>query len=281
MRHNTHAHPDTPRDDERPPFPCPGWHNDAWRYDEHPDADHEHPDNYAHGAPIWCTRCTDRLRTALAYLPTLTENLLVEIDEGTAPQAERVSGTRAPAMHRQQAHALLIDQIRDVLTQWEDETRAWRALSERVRGMRQLPAIRAAAAFLGAHLDWILTEAPETYDPQGLVRAFIDKVHKFDRQGMHLIQCDEPKPIDCVGVRCKGCGQFSLVRGVDRAGVQSDEVRCENIACGRRMTLKEYEDTATQWAIYERAHLPEWADEARLRELERPIAAFERARRSA
>lgn len=258
---------------ETPPFPCPGFHNDPWRYTEDPGDEHDHPDNYAHGKPIWCERCTDRLRSILTYLPTLADNLLGEIDDGTAPHTERVSGTRAPAIHRQQAHAFLLDNIRDILTQWEDEVRAARAFTPRPTGIRQLPAIRSASAFLLAHLEWILTKAPGCDDPQGLVRAFVDKVHHLDRQGMYLTQNDEPQPIECVGVRCKGCSQFALVRGVDRSGVQADEVRCEN--CGARMTLNEYEEQAERWALYEYAHLPE---DARDSELARPIAAFERAR---
>jgi hypothetical protein len=264
MRNATHqTHPSS--GPEQPPFPCPGYHNDSWRAEETDDPDHENNPPH-HGDPIWCPRCTERLRSALAYMPQLADNLLTEIDDGTG----------APAIHRQQAHAFLLDQIRDVLTQWEDETRDARGLTPRPTGVRQVPAIHAAATFLLAHLDWNLTKAPDCYDPAGLTRAFVDRVHRIDRQGMYLTQADEPKPIDCIGVRCRGCGQLGLVRGVDRSGVQSDEVRCEN--CGRRMTLKEYEDNATQWAIYEYAHLPEWADDAKLAELARPIAAFERSR---
>jgi hypothetical protein len=155
---------------QQPTTPCPGYHNDAWRYAE---TDEDEPEQHlVPGDPIWCEGCTIRIRSTVAYQPYLARALEVELVEATDLTPERVSGTRQRALHEHQAQALLLDEIRDVLTQWEDETREQRGFTPRKRDVRQIPAIDAAAKFLGVQLEWILTKAPATDDPQGLTRAF-------------------------------------------------------------------------------------------------------------
>jgi hypothetical protein len=256
-----------------PPIPCPGWHNDAWRYDETDDPEHEQ--RAIPGDPIWCEGCTTRIRSTLAFLPHLAAALELEIEEATDQAPERVSGTRQRAIHEHQAQALLLDEIRDVLTQWEDETREQRAFTPRKQGVRQAAALAAAAAFLGAQLEWILTKAPGAHDAQGLTRAFVDRIHKLDRRGMRLTHQDEPKAAPCIGVPCRSCDYKALVRDVDRLGTDTGEVKCEN--CRAKMTMEEYRPLAAQWAAYEHARLP---DQRRL-ELAAPIAVYERARGAA
>lgn len=271
------AHParHTPSGDSQPPYPCPGFHNDAWRYTEDPDDEHDNPANYAHGDPIWCTGCTDTIRATIDYLPRLAANLALELEHATDQKAERVSGTRQRALHAHQAQALLINEIYDVLTQWEDETRAARDLTPRPRGLRQGAAISAARVFLLAHLDWILTKAPETGDPQGLVRAFVDRIKRLDRRGMRLTHQADARPEPCVGVQCKRCDWKALVRAVDKTGAATGDVVCEN--CGDHMTPDEYRAWTAQWAAYENAALTD-TDRATLAG---PISVYERARGAA
>jgi hypothetical protein len=256
-----------------PQIDCPGHHNDPWRYAETDDPGLEP----VAGDPIWCDGCHTAIRSPLLYLPGLARDLLVELEEATDVAPERVSGTRARALHEHQAQALLIDDIRDILGQFEDEVRDWRALTARRRDVRQGVSIERSAEFLLAHLDWVLTKAPDTADPQGLVRAFADRLHRLDRRATRLTHKQDAKSEDCIGVRCKNqqCGLMALVRAVDRAGADKGEVLCE--ACGAKMTLGEYHDWAAQWGIYEYAHL----DDEQRQELAAPVAAYERTRRTA
>jgi hypothetical protein len=265
--------PTTPAAPRAGTVDCPGWHNDAWRYAETDQSDLE----ATPGNPIWCDGCREAIRSPLLYLPGLAHDLMVELEEATDTAAERVSGTRTRALHEHQAQALLIDDIRDILNQFEDEVRDWRQLTARRRDVRQIPSINRSAEFLLAHLDWAITEAPDTADPQGLVRAFADRLHRLDRRAMRLTHKQDAVPEDCIGVRCKNrdCGLMALVRAVERSGADKGEILCES--CGAKMTLQEYHDWAAQWGIYEYAHLD---DEQRER-LAAPVAAYERTRRSA
>jgi hypothetical protein len=254
MRHSSrpywvHSDPNTPA--QASTIPCPGEHNDEARYAETDDE----PD-LRHGEPIWCERCTGQLRSALLYLPGLADALEVEIEEATDVAPERVSGTRARALHEHQAQALLIDEIRDILGQFEDEVRDWRALTGRRRDVTQHVSIERSAKFLLAHLEWILTEAPDTDDPQGIVRAFHDQLRRLDRRAMRLTHQQEAKPEPCIGVPCKNpdCSLKCLVRAIDRrSGADRHEILCE--ACGNIMTIDEYDTWAKQWAIHGYAHL--------------------------
>lgn len=252
-------------------IPCPGWHNDAWRYEE-PDDPDEHDKGGVPGEPVWCYGCYLKIRSTITFLPHAVRALEVEIEEATDITPERVSGSRARTLHEHQAQALLIDEIHDVLTQWEDDVREQRGLTGRLRDMRQVPGIEAASVFLLAHLDWILTKALETDQPYGLVRAFVDRTHRLDRRAMRLTHQDEAKPEECIGVPCKAkhCNMRALVRNVDKRGADAGEIKCEN--CGATMSIGDYVTWAKQWAIYEHKRLTESQRE----ELGRQIAAFER-----
>lgn len=262
-----HSDPDAPAATGLAQTVCPGWHNDPWRA-----ADPDDRGEPAYGDPVWCENCTTRLRSTIAYLPHLARALETELAEATDAAGEHVSGTRERAIHEHQAHAFLLDDIRDVLTQLEDEVRTQRALSDRDRRMRQIPAIEAAATFLGAHLEWILTCSEEAGEPDGLVRAFADRIHRLDRRGMHLTHQDEPRGEPCVGVPCRSCSWKALVKVVDRTGADQGEVKCEN--CGAKTTLADYQAWAAQWAVHDYAYL---SDERRA-ELGATVTAFERAR---
>jgi hypothetical protein len=250
-------------------IPCPGAHNDAARNDERDDE----PD-LVYCEPVWCEHCATSLRSALLYLPGLAAALEVEIEEATDVAPERVSGTRARALHEHQAQALLIDEIRDILAQFEDEVRDWRALTPRRRDVRQRASIQRSARFLANHFEWIVTKAPDTADPQGLVRAFIDKLKRLDRRAMNLTHQQDAKPEECLGVPCKrlSCGLKTLVRAVEKTGADKGEIVCES--CGNKLTLDQYRDWAVQWGIYEYAHL----DDEQREHYKPAVAAYERTR---
>lgn len=255
-----------------PPFPCPGSHNDAWRAEETDDPEHEN--NPPHrGDPIWCETCTTRTRSILHGLPHLAAALATEIEEATSLTAERVSGTRQRPIHDRQAQAFLIDEIRDVLCQWEDEIRAQRQFPPRATaGVRRETAITNASAFLAEHLTWILGYSRESFEPQGLVRAFVDRVARIDRRGQRMTHQEEARPQMCLGVRCKECDWLALARAVDKSGAYVGEVKC--LHCAARMTLQQYAIHTAQWAAYEHALL---TDEERVR-LGPVVAAYLRSR---
>lgn len=268
-----HSDPTAPQPNEST-TPCPGEHNDANRYAE---TDDDTEPDLAPGNPIWCDGCATAIRSPLLYLPGLVDDLEIEIEEATNAAPERVSGTRTRALHAHQAQALLIDEIRDILGQFEDEVREWRNLTARRRDVRRNVSINRSAALLLAHLDWILAKAPGTQDAQGLVRAFADRLRRLDRRAMRLTHKTEPKPEPCIGVRCKNksCDLMTLVRTVDRTGADKGEIVCEN--CRSTMTLREYREWAIQWGVYEYAHFDERPQEQR-EQLSADLAAYERTR---
>lgn len=249
---------------------CPGRHNDAAR---------EAGKLPAAGEPVWCRVCTDAVRSALRYLPLAAKALEAELLEATDVAPERVSGTRSRPLHEHQAQAILIDEIRDTLAQLEDLVREWRHLSARKRkGVTTHTSIARSSAFLTAHLQWITTSAPDADDPDeyALVRWFIERIRSLDVRAMHLTHQDEAKPEECIGVPCNRCDMRStLVHALDRSGAGKGAVECRN--CGRKYTLEEYRDLATQWGIYEYGHL----DDEQREHFAPAVAAYERARAAA
>lgn len=219
---------------------CPGWHNDRWRLAEASSEPHdEHP---VHGNPVWCEGCQARVRAALGYMPRHAGHLLLEIEYGTPVVAERVSGSRERALHPKQGPALLIDEIRDLLTQWEDDLRDQRGLSGRPTALRHGTAIDAASRFLLAHLGWALASAADVADPAGPVREYVDRLYRLDRRALRLTHRDDPPPQPIVDVWCPECELRALERELDFDGSASGSVRCRN--CGSRMDEDEY----TGWA---------------------------------
>lgn len=253
---------------------CPGEHNDPARENA---ANARTP---IYGEPIWCARCAEKLTSTLRYLPAGARALEVEIEEATDLAPERVSGTRTRALHEHQAQALLIDEIRDALAQFEDLVREWRCLTPRIRdGVSMHTSIARSATFLSTHQDWILTKAPDTADPhpRALVRYFVEHLRSLDRRAMRLTHQTEAKPVDCIGVPCKrlSCGMKTLVRAVESTGADKGEIVCES--CGNRLTLTEYEPWARQWGIYTYAYL----DQEQRTLHGHAVAAYERTRSAA
>jgi hypothetical protein len=81
-------------------IPCPGRHNDRWRYTETTDAEHDQA-GYIPGDPVWCRDCADQIRRTLDYLPRLAATLHLEVEHATDPKREPVSGGgRTRALHR-------------------------------------------------------------------------------------------------------------------------------------------------------------------------------------
>jgi hypothetical protein len=264
----------TPPHDHTTTLPCPGWHNDAWRYEETDDPEHDRA-GFIPGDPVWCGWCADATRSSLRYLPRLAAGLVLEVQNATDPKSEFVSGSRTRALHPHQAQALLIHEIYDTLTQWEDLTRERRAFTPRRTDIRQGAAIGNASAFLLAHLDWILQYQPESeHAPAGDVRAFVDRVHHLDRRAMRLTHKVEAVAEECVGVRCNNvnCSQMALVRAVDQSGAHAGGTVCQN--CGTRMSPKEYQQWTGQWAAHDYAALSD-GEQANLGA---PGAAYERVR---
>jgi hypothetical protein len=233
--------------------PCPGRHNDRWRYAVPEDPDVHEREGFAPGDPFWCRDCADAIRATLLYLPRLAAALHLEIENATDPKAEAVSGSRTRALHAHQQQALLINAIFDTLTQWEDDTRDYRALTPRRRDVTQGAAISNATVFLVAHLTWILTRQTDTQFATGEVRSFADRIHTLEKRAMTLTHQDEAVPISCVGVRCDACTLKTLVHAVHKSGAATGEIVCEN--CGKQFTLEEYRHLAHDDAAAEHAAL--------------------------
>ncbi|HEX2315157.1 MAG TPA: hypothetical protein VHJ17_15550 [Thermomonospora sp.] len=109
------------------------------------------------GDPVWCRRCQSLLRTRLAELDDLAARLGGALDERRRGGAEKVSGTRgrpspSPAVDD-------LDELLHTLLGWEDAYRAARGFGPRPRRGRYAPTLAACVAWLGAHLDGLLTFA--------------------------------------------------------------------------------------------------------------------------
>lgn len=237
-----------------PPNICPGWHNDRYRL---AIADNPAADMWpVYGDPQWCAGCLETTRARIAYTPHAAANLAVEIRDATRPAAERVSGSRERRLHDAQPYTVALDDLHDLLTQWEDDIRSRRGLAARRTDVRRETATIAASRFVINHLEWALQRDPDAAVVEGAARLFVDRLHRLDRRIMRLTHQQEPEEEPCEGVACRDCDYMTLVwslvtDGSKAHGARSGAVRC--LECGAQMTAEQYQTWVGQLAAYERA----------------------------
>lgn len=161
--------------------------------------------------------------------------VVCEMDYGSLPPGERVSGSKSRRLHAKEGLARLVEEIYGVLTSWEDDTRDWRRYSPR-KTRRQGVQIEHSTGFLLGQLDWLLERHP--YREASVAFG-------FELTGLHRKVRKVTKDTDlsavpqrCVGVRCPKCSWKALVREIDDVKQITGYVVCEN--CGRLLNEEEY-----------------------------------------
>ncbi|WP_019630819.1 hypothetical protein [Actinomadura atramentaria] len=131
---------------------CPGPCNDPRRRARRPD---DAPPTATQGDPVWCGACRSLLRSRLAELDDLAARVGAALDQRSAGLTERVSGSRS----RPSPSAAVddLDELLHTLLSWEDAYREARGFATRPRRGRYAPTLAACVAWLGAHLDGLLT----------------------------------------------------------------------------------------------------------------------------
>ena len=213
---------------------CPGPCSERWRKAERAYLERGTPHDLEpkYGQPIWCESCSRAIRLSLYSLPRDAAYILLEIQYGTTPKRERVSGTPSRSLHAKESLARLIEDISGVLGDWEDDVRDALSLTRR-RPRPQGPQIQHSTNFLLSHYGFIMcehkSEATEAFGQD------IGRLHRKSLKATHALE--ETKPQRCVGVRCPGCGWKALVWEA-RDGAPTGYVTCEH--CDRLLTRKEY-----------------------------------------
>lgn len=213
---------------------CPGPCSDRWRKAEKEKSLRGTPHDLEpkYGQPVWCESCARSIRLALYSLPRDAAYVLLEIQYGTTPQRERVSGSPSRALHAKEFLARLIEDISGSLGSWEDDVRDALTLTRR-RPRPQGPQIQHSADFLMANYGFIMRE----HDPEA-TKAFGQEIGSLHHKALKVTHAlDEVKPQRCIGVRCPGCGWKALVWEM-RDGSPTGYVSCEH--CERLLTRKEY-----------------------------------------
>lgn len=199
--------------------PCPGRCNTD-----------QPPELLLPGAPIWCRGCTHRITHALTMMPALCSSLWLEVQHATGRRAERVSGSPPRPLHSRQAYTLLMHEMAEVLTSWEDAVRAERDLAPRPRAVRHGQRITGSCRFLLKHLEWILGGG---VDPV----AFGEEAMGLAHRARALTHQAERTPQSCKPVPCRRCGRVSLEWEI-AAGCSTGWVVCSS--CQTLFSEEEY-----------------------------------------
>jgi len=222
------------------PEVCPGRCNHAWRRAELERVSlgtlHELSPRW--GQPLHCEPCAIRARQQLAELPELVAAIWLEAVHGSRGPKVGTIG-RSSATHASwpgQASRLLTDHIVGGLLELEDDIRDLRRL--RVRPGRGIEGrnVTEAVRFLGAHLDWALTEHPaatETHDRDSANPA--SQIGAWHRAALRFTARD-PR-LEHHRVPCPRCEMLTLFRADG-----DDYIECRNAACQLLLTPSEYFD---------------------------------------
>ncbi len=232
--------------------PCPGSCNSRWRRlkaiydvavenharivalsaegDEIPEPPRKPDVEPAVGEPVWCKRCASIIRQELADFDELAAHLAA-LPPGIRPAVERrhervkVSGTHAAPSPSPSGDEM--DDLLRWLQRWEREYRAHRDWPTPAPRGYLAGKITAGVAWLGEHLDGILTtEWAETFgtETRQWHRNLVSTTHAA-RSAKHVKKA------------CPRCRLYTLWEEIGQ-----DYIRCVNEDCNRRMTREELDD---------------------------------------
>lgn len=176
------------------------------------------------GEPVWCRRCASAIKTALAELDDLAALYAAESDGHRAgPSTEPVSGSRGRRSPSPATDDL--DELYSVLHGWET---AYRGTDPQARRGYLADSITTVVAWLVTHFDQFITHEHIAVDFGQDVRRWHRMLREKTRTGTG--KHTKPRP-------CPRCDMRSLTW---REG--DDYVRCENVDCGRMLTMSEYDE---------------------------------------
>lgn len=199
---------------------CVGKCNSDWRRAEHTGQPHDLTPTL--GQPIWCPKDTANILTVLDDLPALWDQLEADKGRRTGDPSERVDSSGnslSPSPEHDEQ-----DELLRLLWSWEDAIRDLRAMTLRP-GRR--PDLTRALRFHAVHGPWALEQPPVAADyGQELLRKRA-RLRGRTRTGSGTV---------AKGLPCPRCEQRRLVHELG-----SDYIVCQNGACGRMLTLAEYD----------------------------------------
>lgn len=187
------------------------------------------------GVPVWCGRCTSRIRQCLSDLDELAA-MLGWIADGhsasTAASLGRVSGSSEPVSPSDAA-----DELRDLMNVLTEHENAFRDFIEigppQARRGYLASASSQCIAWLGHHLDDVLASP--------VAEGFGHDVLEWQKGWKTRAKAGKRKLVK--PLRCPGCQLLTLVwtEGDDR-------VECGNPDCSRIYTYAEYEQMVEERA---------------------------------
>lgn len=179
------------------------------------------------GDPVWCSRCTAVIRRELAEMDDLAAMLAAlppgirAVVEGTREHVKvatsRVAASPSPAGDD-------LDELASWLQAWEDEYRHLRGWPSPPQRGGLASKITSGVAWLGGHLDGILT-APFAQDVGEETRRW----HAELRAKTHAASYARH-----VKLPCPGCKRYLLWEKVGE-----EYIACMNPDCNRRITRAE------------------------------------------
>jgi len=182
------------------------------------------------GDPVWCHRCTARIRLSLAEIDDLAAIYAAASDGHRAPgNGDKVTGSKGAPSPSPTADDL--DELYSVLADWEA---AYRGNDWRAHRGALAPAITTVVAWLGTHIDGILAHpdiAPE----------FGRDVLQWHRHLVHRTKAGTG--VHAKRTPCPRCDCMSLTW---REG--DEYVRCSNIDCQRLLNLDDYDAVSAEYA---------------------------------
>lgn len=182
------------------------------------------------GDPFWCGRCTSRIRSCLSEMDDAAAILLASAD-GHRPQSgeQRVSGSQEEPGPSPAGDDL--EELAGLLKGWEQIYRDLKHWPSEPRRGFLASAVTTCAAWLGSHLDGILSAPDIAADFGAEILQWHREFTSKAKAGVRKLR----KPM-----RCPGCKLLTLT------WTEGDKhVQCGNRDCGRLMTLAEYEDQVT------------------------------------
>lgn len=184
------------------------------------------------GDPVWCARCTARIRVQLAELDDAACILRARADGyGEQPLDQRVSGSSDDPSPSPTGDTL--DELASVLAGWEQAYRDYRGWSSGPQRGWLHDRITGSAQWLLARLDAVLA-APFAADFGTEIGEWHRELTGKGKAGRRRLR----KPL-----RCPSCGLLSLtwLEG-------APDVECGNPCCHRVIALADYENDVRQRA---------------------------------